>query len=89
MMAASQLRVLVWVEDVWDTVALTATSEWTVARLKQAALDAATGAAPDPTGYQVKLHGALVLDETVTLAQLNVSESAPFAVLAARRRPVR
>lgn len=86
---AAHLRVRVWVEDAWDTVEFSAPPEWTVAQLKRQALDAATVSASDLAGYEVKLRGASVLDEDVTLRELRVTDRAPFTVLSTRRRPVR
>ncbi len=89
MTVASALTVRVWVTDVWDVVALSATPEWTVARLKVDALAIATGRDVDASRYQVKFRGALVLDEATTLGALGVPDLAPFIVLPARRRPAR
>lgn len=89
MTAAGDLTVRVWVTDVWDNVALDVTSDWTVARLKEAALAAATGREVDPSDYAVKFRGAPVLDERVTLAQLGASNQVAMVVLPERRQPVR
>jgi hypothetical protein len=79
----------VWVEDAWDVAEFDATADWTVAKLKQKALAVVTQTEPDAAGYEVKLRGALVIDETCTLEELEVSDRAPFIVLSAHRRPVR
>lgn len=89
MTVAEQLTVSVWVTDVWDIVALDVTPDWTVGRLKQAALERATGRLPDPAPYTVKFRGATVLDESVTLRALRTPDRAPFIVLPTRRQPVR
>jgi hypothetical protein len=81
--------VKVWVPVVWDTVELEVTPEWTVARLKREAFERATGRRLDANAYQVKFRGALVLDESRTLADLRAPNHAPFIVLLARRQPVR
>lgn len=83
------LTVRVWVPVVWDVVELRVEPDWTVSRLKEEALQRATGRRPDPGSYQVKFRGALVLDETKTLAELNTPDHAPFIVHLARRQPVR
>lgn len=88
MTLAAGLRVRVWVTDVWDAVELSLTPDSTVAELKAAALERATGRRNDPAAYLVKHHGATVSDDR-TLAQLGVAEGAPFIVLPARRQPVR
>ncbi len=86
---ASVIHVRVSVTDVWDTVELSLTPESTIAQLKAAALEKATGRSEDPADYVVKYRGALVSDEHQTLGSLGVPESAPFIVLPARRQPVR
>jgi hypothetical protein len=52
-------------------------------------LTEATGRTPDPDEYQIKFRGALMIDETRTLAQLGVPDRAPMIVLPAHRQPVR
>jgi len=89
MTVAEGLTIKVWVPDVWDVVALNAGSDWSIAQMKEEALRAATGRKFDPSRYEVKLRGARVLDETLTLADLEAREGTPFIVLPARRRPVR
>ncbi len=86
---AAGLKVRVWVPEVWDAVELTPAPESTVGQLKATALAQATGRARDPSAYLVKYHGAALLDEGRTLAQLGVKDGAPFIVLPARRQPVR
>ncbi len=88
MPANPPLNVKVWVEDVWDTVSLTVAPDQPVDRIKAEALELAVGRR-DPAAYQVKYRGALVEDETVTLADLNVADSATLTLLSAHRRPTR
>jgi hypothetical protein len=87
-MTASELQVRAWVEDVWDTVVVAAAPDWTVARFKAEAVRAATKVEANPAGYQVKLHGALVLDESRSLSDLGVTNRITVTVLSARRRPL-
>lgn len=89
MTVAQQLTVRVWVPAVWDIVQLKVTADWTVGRLKAAALAQATGRELDLTAYEVKFRGAPVLNENTTLAALGTPDQAPFIVLDSRRRPVR
>ncbi|MGD2134910.1 MAG: hypothetical protein PVF27_02070 [Gemmatimonadales bacterium] len=89
MTATSELTVRVWVPEVWDIVELAATPDWTITRLKQAALDAATGRTLDGNRYLVKYKGAPMLDEQRTLGELEIRSGAPFIVLPARRKPLR
>ena len=89
MTVASELQLRVWVEDVWDTVEISAIPDWTFKLVKEEALNRATNGTADPKMYGVKFRGALVLDETRSLADLNVPDRAALIVLATRRRPVR
>lgn len=87
--AGEALAVRVTVTDAWDQVVLGLTPDATVAQLKQEALQRALGRPPVPDDYVVKFRGALVLDESQSLAALGAARNAPFIVLPARRRPVR
>ncbi len=89
MTVASALRVRVSVPDVWDIVEVAAAPEWSVRRLKRAALALATGRTLNPDQYVVKYRGALVTDESETLGALKVADRASLIVVSARRRPVR
>jgi hypothetical protein len=89
MTVTTGLRVRVWVPDVWDAVGLELGPQTTVAQLKAAALEAATGRTRPVTEHIVKYRGARVLDESRCLADLGVRDGAPFIVLPARRQPVR
>ncbi len=89
MTTQTAIRVRVWVEDVWDTVELSADADWTVARLKDSAATAAGASRDSRDRSEVKFRGALILDERVTLRELNVPDNAAFIVLSSRRRPVR
>jgi hypothetical protein len=86
---ATDLHVRVWVPAVWDIVPLKVSSDWTVARLKETALRAATGRQPDLADFEVKYRGGQILDEDATLAGLEVPNDAAFIVLRSRRQPVR
>lgn len=89
MTTASELQLRVWIEDVWDTVAITATPDWPVGRVKEEALRTGLGFRVDPSRYEVKFRGAVVTDERSSLADLGVPTRAALAVLATARRPVR
>jgi hypothetical protein len=89
MTTASELQLRVWIEDVWDTVAMTATPDWPVGRVKEEALHTGLGFHVDPSRYEVKFRGAVVTDEQSSLADLGVPTRAALAVLATARRPVR
>lgn len=83
------IKMRVWVEDAWDLAVFDATPDWTVVQLKEHALRTATMAQPDLAGYEVKLRGALILDESETLGGLGVADLAPFTVMSKHRRAVR
>lgn len=85
----AQIRVRVFVTDVWDTVELALASDTNLKDLKTAALAQATGGKRDPAAYVVKYRGALVMDEDQTLSRLGAPDGAPFIVLPALRQPVR
>lgn len=85
---SAEVKVRVWVPEVWDAIELWLPPDCTVAELKREALSAAMGRTLDPEEYQVKLRGALIADETQTLESLGVKPGTPFIVLPARRRPV-
>ena len=87
-MTGAGSTVRVWVPDVWDIVELTTRPAETVAEVKAAALSRAIGPAADPADFEMKYRGAHV-DESRTLAELQVPSGAPMIVLPARRRPVR
>lgn len=86
---AEHFAVRVMVTDVWDQVFLPVEPTTTVLQLKKQALGKALRRIVPPDAYVVKFHGALVSDETVTLAALGAGASAPFIVLPRRRQPVR
>jgi hypothetical protein len=73
--------------DTWQELDLDATGDESVASLKNRALAAQKRVAG--AGYEVKFGGALVRDESATLASLGATDGSSFIVLARRRRPVR
>ena len=82
--------VRVMVTDTWDQVVVPAEGGTTVLELKREALARALKR-PDVRAddYVVKFRGALLGDESVTLAGVGAGANAPFIILPARRRPVR
>lgn len=89
MSVRTELAIRVWVPEVWDMVELAVTPAWTIAEVKESALHAATGRLSDVAAYQVKFRGAVVFDESQTLAALQIPDHAPMIVLRTRRQPVR
>ncbi len=88
-MTANEIKVRVWVTDVWDTIELSVTPDHSVADVKAASLKQATGRQLDPNQYAVKFRGAVVLDESESMRELNVPDGAPMIVVPTHRRPVR
>ena len=87
--AGERLAVRVMVTDAWDQVLLVVEPSTTVADLKRRALTRALKRGDGADDSIVKFHGALVLDESVTLGSLGARANAPFIILPARRRAVR
>jgi hypothetical protein len=87
---SATFAVRVMVTDVWDHVVLPVAPTTTVAELKREALGRALRRTAIPLErYIVKFRGALVLDESVALADLGAGPNAPFIVLPAQRQAVR
>lgn len=85
-----RFAVRVMVTDAWDQVFLAVGPETTIADMKRQALTRALKRATLPLDqYIVKFRGALVEDESITLATLGAGANAPFIVLPGRRLPVR
>ena len=85
---SDHLSVRVMVESAWDQVALELPATTSMAELKRRAL-AMTHAAGAADEYEVKYRGALVLDESRSLAEEGVVGNANLIVLPRRRRPAR
>jgi len=85
--AAVHLRVTV--TDTWDTVALEAEPNTSVADVKQQALRGAMGRPVTAEDYVVKFRGGLVIDERKTVGDLAIPDGAALIVLPARRHPIR
>ncbi len=79
------LRVLV--HESWDDVSLEVGPDTTVGDLKRQAL-ATTHAARDADAYEVKFRGALIGDESQTLAAVGVVPNVQLIILSKRRQPV-
>jgi hypothetical protein len=74
--------------EAWDAVRVVCAPSTTVTQLKQAAMAALL---PDVTtldDYCVKLHGALVEREAVTLAAAGAKDASTFFVTSRRRQPI-
>lgn len=89
MIAGAGATVRVWIVDVWDAVDIVVPSHRTFAEVKAESLARALGRSVDPSRYEMKYRGALVLDEEQTLMAHGVPDRAPLIVLPTHRRPVR
>jgi len=85
--AAVHLRVTV--TDTWDTVAVQADPDTSLADVKREALRGATGRPIAAEEYVVKFRGGLVLDERKTIGDLAIPDGAALIVLPSRRHPIR
>ncbi len=87
---AARFTVRVTVTDVWDTVVLPVGGTTPVTELKQEALARALKRRDTRLEeYVVKFHGALIADESVTLAALGAEPNAPFIILRAKKQAAR
>jgi hypothetical protein len=86
---AGPVTVRVTVADAWKTVALSAGVGESAGAVKTKALAAVHIDAAQWAGYEVKIGGALVRDESQPLSRLGVTDGTPLVVLSRRRRPVR
>ena len=78
----------VMVHESWDDLALEVSPETSVADVKRRALEHSRATLPEDA-YEVKFRGALVSDESTSLADLGVVPHAHLIVLSRRRQPVR
>lgn len=86
---SGRLDLRVMVTDVWEMVDITTDGATTVSEVKRAALERAMQREFRDVDYEVKHAGALVTDESATLADLGIRSRAPMIVLPRQRRPVR
>ena len=82
------LSLRVMVHESWDEVDFDLPSTTSVIELKRLALVETRAGRPEDA-YEVKFRGALVRDESATLADLGVVANAQLIVLSRRRQPVR
>ncbi len=84
---SSPIHLRVMVYESWDGLSLEAGPDTTVGDIKRQAL-AATHAARDVDAYEVKFRGALIDDESQTLAAVGVVPNVQLIILSKRRQPV-
>lgn len=85
---SQSLPLRVMVHESWDEVSLEAAPDTTVGDLKRRVLTA-THAARGADAYEMKFRGALMGDESQTLAAAGVVPNAQLIILSRRRQPVR
>jgi len=82
------VAVRVMVEDAWDEVRLELPGATPLSELKRQALEM-THVTRDPSDYLLKYRGAVLEDESRSLAQAGLVQNGALIVLPRRRRPVR
>ena len=87
--AAGSWMVRAQMPEVWDAVRFEIPPTASVLTLKQHALAQLTPDADDPTDFVTKLHGAEILDEEMSLADVGARNGSTFLFSYRRRRPVR
>jgi hypothetical protein len=74
--------------EAWDAVRVTCSLSATVAEVKRAAMAVLLPDVPTTDDYCVKLRGALIDNEAVSLAQAGAKAASTLFVTARRRRPI-
>jgi hypothetical protein len=87
--AAAPWVVRVQAADAWDAVRVACTPQSTVQELKQAAMANLLPDIRETDSYLVKLHGAEVTQESVTLQAAGAQDASTFFLTARRRRPLK
>lgn len=87
--AAGTMAIKVTVGDTWMPRTMAVAPTDTVAEVKAKALAAERIAPAEHHRYEVKVGGAVVRDESRTLAASGIRSGAPVVILARFRRPVR
>ena len=88
-MSGAALRLRVTSGDTWQSSDLAAQPDESVAAVKARVLAADRVPATRIAHYEVKYGGALLRDESRSLASLGIGDGAALIVLPRRRRPVR
>ena len=85
----AKVRFRVQVQSVWDVVRVDAPSTESVRTVKVYAISALLPNALFPDEFSVKLNGAEILDEAVSLSDVGVADGSTLLIAYRRRRPVR
>lgn len=86
---ASPWVVRVQAADAWDAVRVECTPDSTVRELKQVAMANLLPDITETDAYLVKLHGAEVDNEGVTLRAAGAQDASTFFLTSRRRRPLK
>lgn len=86
---AAALTIRVQLLEAWDAVKVVVEPTASVATVKARALAVLAPDVPQPTDVVVKLGGAQVRDEAVTLAAAGVKDGSTLALHFRRRQPIR
>ena len=85
---AEAITIRVQAAEAWDAVRVTCRPSATVAEVKQAAMRELLPDVETRDEYCVKLRGALIANEAVTLADAGVRAASTLFLTARRRRPL-
>lgn len=86
--APDAITIRVQAAEAWDSVRVTCALDMPVARIKQAAMAALLPDVEQGDDYLVKLRGALIVNEAVSLATAGVKEASTLLITARRRSPL-
>jgi hypothetical protein len=86
---ASAWMIRVQAADAWDAVRVRCTPETPVATIKHAAMGHLLPDVQERDGYVVKLHGADVRNEALTLAAAGGVPASTLCLVSRRRRPLK
>lgn len=75
--------------DAWDAVRVACTPDSTVREVKLVAMATLLPDVPEPEACVVKLHGAEVANEAMTLTAAGARDASTLCLLFRRRRPLR
>jgi hypothetical protein len=89
MAGEQRVRFRVQLHPIWDAIRVDARKTDSVRTIKTYALSTALPNALFPDELSVKLGGAEILDETVSLSDAGVADGSTLFIAYRRRRPVR
>jgi hypothetical protein len=87
--AAGAWTIRVQSAEVWDAVRVVCDPDTSITRIKQAAMAELMPDVQTLDDYEVKLRGALIPNETLSLAAVGGLDASTLFILARRRQPLR